>query len=252
MPKVLSRSAQGYTHVYTLDVLNVVPDFFTGNFNAVAYTKGVTGQIDGTLPTAVSNGAYFVCTTPGVQGSKVYQLGHIYLGVAGVWVDQGVANGQRMVPTIDLTGGSVEFEADVEYTYVGYAYSAQPSTLVVNPNVPGVISTTSPYLKGKGKWSLQGVDIATTPTTYIEAPSSTMRYGVGNYRIESVRNAGNVAVAYTLASKAVLEQDPRLASWTVLSAGLTNGQVATIESPVTGFRFVFSDTTQGSAILQVN
>lgn len=256
MPRILSRSPIGFTHNFALDVINSVPRFFTGTFNSVAYTTGVSGQIDGTVPTAVSNGAYYVCTKPGVSNGQVFQLGHIYLGVSGVWVDQGVKDGQRMVPTTALTGNLLNFVSGAEYKYVAYGMTNTGMNKVTYPTVTPVVAnglqgSANPYNQGKGHWQLCGDLITTTPIAYVEAPSSTMRYGVGSYNIQATLSAGNVQVLYTLSSVEQIRQDPTVASWMPL-ATLANQQVTTVASPVTGFKLIFSATTPGQVSIVVN
>lgn len=251
MSRIISRTKAGYTHNFTLDVANVVPEYFTGTFNAVVYAKGVTGQIDGSIPTAVTNGAYFICTRVGVQSGQVFQLGHIYLGVAGSWVDQGVKDGQRFVPTIALTGNDLSFFALVEYTYVEN-FSQRNYANVTFQNVPGVVSITTPYSGGKGTWRMSGESTATTPTAYFEAASSTMRYGVGNFRAQVTRPAGTATFFYTLASLDQIRTDPRVCAWTAVGGALSNGGAVDVASPVTAFKVVFSDTTPGNVTVSVN
>lgn len=241
MPKVTTRSKSGFTHLYALDVQNVVPEYFTGTFNTVVYATGITGQINGTVPTAVTNDAYFICTRAGTDLASgiVYQLGHIYKGVSGVWVDQGIKDGTRMVPTTALTGLDLQFASGIEYTYTKEAGDKMHT-------MGNVV-----YDFGKGYWRISGETIATTPVCYQEAASSPMRYGVGNYNIEATRALGTITVSYTVDSIEQFRQDPRTVTWKALTA-LNNSDVATIPSPVTAFKVVFSDTTPGLAAIVLN
>lgn len=239
MAKVLTRSKSGFTHYFALDAHNVVPEYFTGTFNTVVYATGITGQIDGSIPTAVVNGAYYVCTRGGTSNGQVFMPGHIYLGVSGVWVNQGLRDGMRMVPTVDLYGNDMAFTAGLEYKWTEYSAGAGHRPL----QLPTSYKT--------GKWSITGEAIATTPTAYCEAPSSTMRYGVGQYTVEATRAAGNITVYYTVDSIEQFRQDPRTVSWKN-QATLTDTQMTQIASPVTAVKLVFSDTTPGMAAVVVN
>ncbi len=241
MSKVITRTPVGFTHNYALDIVNVVPDYFTGTFNTVVYATGITGQIDGTVPTAVSNGAYFVCTRAGTVAStgQVFQLGHIYFGVAGEWVDEGIKNATRMVPTINLTGYDLVFVANLEYTYTREAGDKMHT-------MGNVV-----YDYGKGYWRISGELTATTPTSYQEAASSPMRYGVGSFNAQATRAAGTITLSYTVDSVTQFRQDPRTVTWKALTA-LNGNDVATLSSPVTAFRTVFSDTTPGLLAIVLN
>ena len=242
MSKVLTRTSLGFTHNYALDIVNAVPEYFTGNFDGVAYATGITGQIDGTIPTAVVNGAYYICTRAGstpMVSPVVFQLGHIYKGVGGAWEDQGIADQTRMVPTIALTGNDIAFESGIEYTYTKEA----GNKLQTMQNVV--------YNYGKGAWRISGSSIATTPTSYQEASSSPMRYGVGTYNAQATRAAGSITLSYTVDSVEQFRQDPRTVTWKALTA-LNGGDVATLSSPVTAFRTVFSDTTPGMLAIVLN
>lgn len=241
MSKVLTRTKVGFTHNFALDIVNVIPEYFTGTFNGLVQATGITGQIDGTVPTAVTNGAYFVCTRAATVAAtgQVFQLGHIYKGVAGVWVDEGIKNGTRMVPTINLTGYDLAFASGVEYTYTREAGDKMHT-------MGNVV-----YDYGKGYWHISGEATATTPTSYQEAASSPMRYGVGSYNAQATRAAGTITLSYTVDSIEQFRQDPRTVTWKALTA-LNGGDVATIASPVTAFRTVFSDTTPGLLAIVLN
>ena len=241
MSKVLTRTQSGFTHYFGLDIVNVVPEFFTGTFNAVAQATGITGQIDGTVPTAVVNAAYYVCTRAGTDAATgtVYQLGHIYKGISGAWVDQGVQDRQRMVPTTGLTGKDVIFSSGVEYTYVKEAGDKMHT-------MGNVV-----YDYGKGKWFISGDTVATTPVCYAEAASSTMRFGVGTYNILATKAVGSASVYYTIDSLVQFRQDPRTVTWKLL-ASLADAQAASVPAPITAFKVVFSDTTPGLVAVVVN
>lgn len=256
MSRVTTRTQAGFTHFFGLDLHNNVPEYFTGTWNGVARATGITGQINATTPTAVVDTEYYVCTTPGVVNDQVFHLGHVYLGVGTAWVDQTVTPGVRMVPTVALAGGQIQFEQDIEYTYFGNGREGvrNSADVTYTTTVPGntvLPQTTNNYMGGYGNWRVSGDTLATTPTGYAEAPTSTMRYGVGQYNVQASVE-GTLRVYVTTAPTSQLRHDPRACSWKQVGTSLANGDVVTTDSPITGVKVVFSAQTPGTATLLVN
>lgn len=79
------------------------------------YDVSATGQIDGTSPPAVVNGAIYMCTTSG----GAYTAGYLYRGESGSWVEIIPYNGMRIVVTTALTGGTLQFLGDHMYLWDG-------------------------------------------------------------------------------------------------------------------------------------
>lgn len=79
------------------------------------YLFKITYQIDGTDPEAgaPANGEVGIVTTAGGG----YSLGEVYNRVAGAWVAKPLVDGLIGVVTVDLTGGTDEYEGEHDYKY---------------------------------------------------------------------------------------------------------------------------------------
>jgi len=89
-------------------------DFVTKKYLETKADVTVSGQIDGANPPAAVPGAVYVVTTTG----GTYTAGELYYGITGpTWEAITVPDGLKIVVTVALTGGTLEFAADTLYVW---------------------------------------------------------------------------------------------------------------------------------------
>jgi len=88
-------------------------DLVTKKFLETRANVVVSGQIDGSSPPAVVNGAVYVVTTTG--GS--FTEGELYRGENGSWVEISPIDGLRITVSVPLSGGNLTFLSDHVYIW---------------------------------------------------------------------------------------------------------------------------------------
>jgi hypothetical protein len=124
----------GYVTVSGADPINA-QDFVTKAYLQTKANVIISGQINGSSPPAVVNGANYMCTTTG----GVYTAGNYYYGNSGSWIAIIPQDGITVSVTTTLSGGTLTFTGDTLYEYDGN------STTWVNVGATGLLSKVSKF-----------------------------------------------------------------------------------------------------------